>query len=269
MKNIHEGMTRFFENPTREKFRELIQFNTGEYDNLDFKKEWPETTKLAKHVLAFSNSGGGVIVIGVEESEEKQLSSVGIDSIQDKATISMQLKPYIPSNVSYEVLDFSYKSSEYKDLVGKSFQVILIEYDPTIIPVVCMKEGKNVRENAIYVREGTSSVIASYDYLQRILNNRISTNRNTSNDIKIEEHLAQLEILYTNIKKYNYVYKSNDNGMENALLTFGRMTASLVNNILGEKEAVKNPNYPEEDYEQFICRVISLKKKRIENLLDI
>ena len=269
MKNIHESITNFFESPTREKFRELIQFNTGEYDNLDFKKEWPEITKLAKHVLAFSNSGGGVIVIGVEESDEKKLFSVGIESIWDKATINMQLKQYIPSSISYEVLDFSYKSSEYGELVGKTFQVILIEYDPTIIPVVCMKEGKSVRENAIYVREGTSSVLAGYDHLQRLINNRINTNRNTANEIELEEHLAQLEILYTKIQKYNYVYKNTDNGLENALVRFGQMASSIVNNILGEKEAIKNPNYPEEDYEQFIGRVIALKKKRIENLLDI
>lgn len=39
MKKLHESITKFFEDPTRDKFRELVQFNTGEYDNLDFKKK--------------------------------------------------------------------------------------------------------------------------------------------------------------------------------------------------------------------------------------
>ena len=269
MKSTHENITRFFENPTRDKFRELIQYNTGEYNNLDFKKEWPESSKLAKHVLAFSNSGGGVIVIGVEETDEKQLKSVGVDSLQDKANICMQLKPFIPSNLKYEIIDYNYQTSDYADLIGKTFQVMLIEYDPTIIPVVCMKEGRNVRENAIYVREGTSSVLASYEYLQKLINNRIDTNRNTTHEIELEEHLAQLKILYSKIEKYHYVYNKKDNGIGSALETIGKLSSYITSSFLVEKEKVKNPNYPEEDYEQFISRVISRKKKRIENLLNI
>lgn len=85
MKNLHESFTRFFENPTRDKFRELVQFNTGEYDNLDFKKQWPEPSKLARHILAFLNSGGGIIVVGIEEAENGNLISCGISEIKDKA----------------------------------------------------------------------------------------------------------------------------------------------------------------------------------------
>ena len=269
MKSNHENITKFFENPTRDKFKELVQFNTGEYDNLDFKKEWPDSSKLAKHVLAFSNSGGGVIVIGVEETDEKILKSVGIESIQDNANISMQLKPYIPSNIKYDVIDYIYQTSDYGELNGKSFQVILIEYDPTIIPVVCMKEGKCVKENAIYVREGTSSVLAGYDNLQRLLNNRIDTNRNTTNEIELEEHLAQLEILFSKIEKFHYVYINNENGVSSVLETFGKLSSILTGNIFGEKEKKINPNYPEEDFEQFISRVISMKKKRIEKILNL
>ncbi len=81
--------------------------------------------------------------------------------------------------------------------------------------------------------------------------------------------MAQLEILYTKIEKYHYVYKKKDNGVENALITLGKITSSLASSIFGQKEAIRNLNYPEEDYEQFISRIIALKKKRIENLLDI
>jgi predicted HTH transcriptional regulator len=220
--------------------------------------------------LAFSNSGGGIIIIGVEETDDKLLSSVGIEPIQDKAIISNQLKPYLPSVVNYEIHDFSYQSSDYGELIGKTFQVILVEYDPTIIPIVCMTEGKNVRENAVYVREGTSSILANYDYLQRLLNNRINTNRDTSNEIELEEHLAQLEILYSKIQRYHYVYKKSEGSSQgNWLATLGKFAVNVSNSIIGEKEAVPNPNYPEEDYEQFISRIIASKKNRIERILDI
>lgn len=268
MKELHELITKFFENPTREKFRELIQFNTGEYENLDFKKEWPEASKLARHVLALANSGGGVIVVGVEETEEKQLNSTGLDKFEDKAIISSRLDTYLPNAIEYRVLDFTYKASDYDQLVGKSFQVMIIEYDPKIIPLVSLKEGKSIKENVIYVRHGTSSVIANYDNLQMLLNNRIATNYNTSSEIELEEHLAQLKMLYNKIEKYNYVYAKNSNH-KNIFSMIEKLAINVSKNFLGEQEAIPNPNYPEEDYEQFILRMIARKKNRIETLLDV
>lgn len=235
MKNFHENITKFFENPTRDKFRELIQYNTGEYNNLDFKKEWPETSKLAKHILAFANSGGGIIVIGIEETEEKKLVSCGIESITDKAIINSQINQYIPSGIEYNILDFTYTSSDYSNLVGKCFQVVIVEYDPKLIPFISLKEGKSIKENAIYIRQGTSSVLASYEQLKRLLNNRIATNYNTSSEIELDEHLAQLKLLYSKIEKYRYVYTDNSgdimSNISSAMVVFAK---SLSNTLYGE-----------------------------------
>lgn len=119
MRKRHEIFTRFFERPTRDKLREIIEFNTGEYDDLDFKKQWPEASKLAKHVLAFSNSGGGIIIVGVEEDDNGDLVSCGIEIIKDKAIISSEIALYLPENIQYEVINFSYTDAEYNQLVGK------------------------------------------------------------------------------------------------------------------------------------------------------
>lgn len=270
MKNLHESITRFFENPTREKFRELVQFNTGEYNNLDFKKEWPDAAKMARHILAFSNSGGGIIVVGIEETEEKKLISCGISKIQDKANIDSQISPFLPEGIEYDIVDFSYSSSDYAELVGKSFQVMMVEYDPKRIPLVSKKDGNGIKENAIYIRKGTSSLIANYEQLQKLLNNRIATNYNTSSEIKLEEHLVQLKLLYDKINKYNYVYiKPNGKNSEGILTSVGKFFDNLSTSIYGEKKVVKNPNYPSEDYEEFIARMIAKKKTRIEALLDV
>ena len=83
MKEEFEGFARFFEQPTREGLRELLKQNFGEQDYLDFKKQWTSLSKIAKHIIAFANSGGGCIVLGVEQTND-ELEAVGLDSILDK-----------------------------------------------------------------------------------------------------------------------------------------------------------------------------------------
>jgi hypothetical protein len=39
--------------------------------------------------------------------------------------------------------------------------------------------------------------------------------------------------------------------------------------MMGTRHEVPNPNYPEEDFEKFIIRMIEKKKKKIEILLDV
>jgi predicted HTH transcriptional regulator len=257
LKAFQESFARFFEEPTREGLRNIIELNIGEQDNLDFKSEWPAYSKMAKHILAFSNSGGGCIIIGVQQNKDGTLESRGLDSLKDKAEIEKGVNVYIPNELKYEILDFSYSSSEYEKIIGKKFQVILVESNPEHIPFISKanNDGQGIRQNAIYIRRGTSSEEATYEELQKVINKRIETGYSTSSELKLEEHLAQLKVLYASIEKINYV-----GGIFNISKNFGKL-------ILGE--STKNPNYPEEDFEQFIARMISSKKLRIEKVLDI
>src|SRR4051812_27963539 len=52
---------------SRESLREFLHSHTGEQAECDFKADWPVLLDLAPDVLAFANSGGGVIIIGVAE----------------------------------------------------------------------------------------------------------------------------------------------------------------------------------------------------------
>lgn len=265
MKLIHEEFAKFFEAPTRENFRELIQFNTGEFDNIDFKEEWPEKSKLAKHILAIANSKGGIIVVGVKETKEKKLISKGI-SITDKSEITNQLDIYLPNSIDYNILDLTYPTSEYGEIEGKSFQVMLIEYLPTKIPFISKSEGSSLKKDTIYVRRGTNSFPANYDEIQLILNNRIATNRNTTSEIKLDEHISHLRILYSKIEKYNYIKDPENPGL---LSNFNNAIGSISKKMVGERKAIINKNYPDEGFEQFIARMISGKKEKISSVLEV
>lgn len=261
-KNKHENFAQFFENPSRENFRDLLQYNNGEEDYLDFKREWPNHPKLAKHLLAFSNSGGGVLIIGVEESGN-QLNAVGISEKKDKVDIENGVRAFIGTEVDYTILDFNYEASEYPKLIGKSFQVVVVYYDEIYLPLVSKKSsGNDIRSNAIYIRRGTSSHEASYEELQRMLNIRISTQYSNASGIELEEHLTQLKTLYNHIEKMISVNFDGQLGINLKRLS------KLLSSSFGGKELIKNPNYPQEDYESFILRMIQLKKERIEKELN-
>lgn len=66
-KDMHEGFSRFFEKPSRDTLRDLLKYGSGEADRFDFKETWPDKAKIAKHILAFANSGGGALIIGIKD----------------------------------------------------------------------------------------------------------------------------------------------------------------------------------------------------------
>lgn len=257
-KTLHEDFTKFFESPTRDGFRVLMQNHFGEQDFLDFKSEWPEMSKMARHMLAIANSGGGLIVIGVTE-ENESLEANGVKEKLDKAQIDNKIKKYVSLNLEYEVLDFTYSASEYESIKGKSFQVVFVEYDETHIPYISKSDGIGIKKNMIYIRRGTKSEEASYEELQNLINSRIETQYSSQPEIKLEEHLSQLKLLYTHVRKYSIIYPNNP---------FKNISGLATRALYGEPEEVVNSHYPLEGYDAFISRMIDLKKNRIERLLD-
>lgn len=257
-KTIHEDFTKFFENPTRDSFRDLIQNHFGEQNFMDFKSEWPELSKMARHVLAIANSGGGIIIVGITENENG-LEATGITRMQDKADIDNKFKNYINEDLEYHVLDFSYTTSEFELLQGKSFQILLIEHNERRIPYISKSDGTGIKKNMIYIRRGTSSVEASYEDVQKLINSRIETQYSSQPEIRLEEHLSQLKILYSHIKKYEIVYP------DSPLINFSKVATRAFH---GEPEHVVNSHYPVEGYDAFISRLIDIKKKRIVKLIE-
>ena len=262
-KQFHEKVARFFEKPTREGLRDLLKDHYGETDNCDFKKEWPKLSNLPKHILGFANSKGGVIVFGVEQKDDNTLEPCGMQEIKDKADVEKGIRKYIPANLEYIILDFSYDSSEYPKLIGKRFQVIVVEDNPRHIPYVCESESESTRTGAIYIRRGTQTIEAGYDELQKLINRRIETGYTSTKELALQEHLEQLKMLYQHVQRYYY-----KPGKASIITSIAEsMKVMGLAELYGEK--IDNPNYPKETYEDFIIKIIEQKKLLIMDLLGI
>ena len=93
-KQIKDTVYRLLQEPTLDHFREFLQDQTGEHNAIDFKQEWIEKDKLAKLMLALANYGGGIVVFGVHENDDKTFSCDGLKELQAKEQIGAWIKPY-------------------------------------------------------------------------------------------------------------------------------------------------------------------------------
>ena len=248
-KTFQEDFAKFFEAPSREGLRNLLQSQVGELDSFDFKQQWPSHPKISRHILGLANSGGGCLIIGVEEKDDKTFQPVGIKSFHDKSEIQKGVRKYIPAQLKYLVLDFAYEDSEYPKLVGKKFQVLLVEDIPEYIPFIAKSNGDGIRRNSIYIRRGTNTEEANYEALQEVVNRRIETGYSSKGEFDLNRHLSELNALYAHIEPARDPYE----GFE------------YFDNLPLHYET--NPLYPKESYEQFVSRMIREKKRLIEKTL--
>ena len=257
-KYLYEEFAKFFEQPSRDRLRNLLKNNIGELPECDFKKELPPYPKFSKHLLGLSNSGGGAIILGVTQKEDNSLEPAGLDKLTDKAEITGNDRKYLPDTLlpNIHILDFSYDATEYNAIKGKKFQVVMVPDDPKHIPYVSKAEGEGIRPHAIYVRRGTSTEEATYEELQIMINRRLETGYSSAREINLQTHIEQLKILYNQIDRFN-------TSLNPLAITF----EVLRNVVIGKSEP--NPKYPKEDFESFIARMIEKKKKRIEAELDV
>ncbi len=257
-KQIKDTVYRLLQEPTLDHFREFLQDQTGEHNAIDFKQEWIEKDKLAKLMLALANYGGGIVVFGVHENDDKTFSCDGLKELQAKEQIGAWIKPYLSSSLKYDVYDFSYQTSEYEALKGKQFQMLFVEDTPQFLPFISRKEGSNIKPATIYIRRGTSDEQVTEEELSYILERRMKhIFPVTGKPLVLEEHLEQLKILYNHIEPTISKIKNPEAiPFAQALKTLAELARGITGGY--EYETEKNPLYPEESYEQFIAALIGM-----------
>ena len=275
MKEQFQIKDKFFDlivkNPSRDGFKTFLKESCGELDNIDFKEKWITKGKLAKIMLAIANTGGGIIVFGIQENKGDKFVAVGIDELKDAADVEKEIKKLVPRNLSYSVLNFIYDDEIYGEYAGKMFQAIIIADAPEQLPFFSIGASDDIEKDCVYVRRGTSSEKASARDFETMFQRKLENVFKESNDLSLKEHLEQLKFLYDCIPQQKRILVKKGNRFVGAMEGLQALSERMTE-IFGEPdqyEEVPNENYPSEDYEQFLVRMIDKKKLKIEKVLDL
>ncbi|WP_198529831.1 AlbA family DNA-binding domain-containing protein [Geminisphaera colitermitum] len=214
----------------------------GETDPADFKAAWPSDVQIAKHVLAIGNSGGGVLVLGVEQVDGGEMCPVGLNELKDKAVVGRGIEKFLPKTLKWELLDFSYSSSEYPVLQGKKFQLLVVERNDRELPYLCEADGDKIRRGSIFVRRKTESVEVNYDELQALLSRRIASGHDSTSANQLAKHIEDLRQLYDALPSQMQVM------LERQTSFFGKSAS--------------------EELDEFLDELIEEKKQKIRSLMD-
>lgn len=201
--NIYpSSLKQFMIDPTIDHLKNVLLKNTGETDFLDFKTKWIDFTKLAKHILAISNSGGGCIIVGVGQLNDGTPILEGLDSSEllDKADIDNKLEHLLPKYLKFRTEDFVFPSRSHEKLQGKAFQVLIIEYDPKYVPYTSIVNQGELKYGAIYIRQGTKSIEANNEKLVEIILRKVQSGGSGVQDFNLRDHLQHLKVLYEEVK---------------------------------------------------------------------
>lgn len=243
----------FFEQPDLVSLRNLLKEHVGELREFDFKETWPEGSDLARHVLGLANSGGGCVVAGVRERDDKTLEAIGLQTLTDKADLEKSITKYLPPDLltSIDILDFSYDESEYGKLNGKKFQVLLVNDDVADRrPFISISDGSKISVAGIYVRREGQTCRANHHEMQHLINGRIEAGASSAPTLDLQGHLDQLRLLFTNLRKHGGLFGSSN--IHRMALGFAALDARVG-----------------ADFDQFLINLIHAKKARIERELGV
>lgn len=129
--------------------------------------------KLAKTLSAFANSGGGHILLGVDDGGLLD----GVPTLQGRISTRDWLEQKIPHLLSYPLSDFRVHVVERSipSQIPSDREVIVIDVgDSALAPHQCMHGGGDARKYAYYYRQAGRSEPAPHFYLELLRQRLVS-----------------------------------------------------------------------------------------------
>lgn len=132
----------------------LQEIQKGESQTLEFKEQLPKGQQVAKTLIAFANTSGGKLVVGV--SDDRQLIGIQGDifELQDQIT-SMINELCMPNILPYFYIE---------NIQGIELLVIEVSRG-SLLPYYLKPQGK---AQGTYIRLGASNRVASSEYIQQL-----------------------------------------------------------------------------------------------------
>ena len=123
-----------------------------ETENVEFKAQI--TDELSKEVIAFANTDGGVIYVGIDNEG----NAIGVDNVDESyMRITNGIRDAIMPDVTMFVKYTVQENRVIKIVVGEG------AYKPYYL------KSKGLKPSGVYVRQGTSSVPASFDQIRAMI----------------------------------------------------------------------------------------------------
>lgn len=174
---------------TKEKFTELYK-TLREDDSWDFKRQIEISKKsekfnLIKDFIAFSNYGGGHILIGIDKDNK---TIVNVENELDPSTIAEIIEKNSGVDIKFELSYFLFESETEESRVG----IIYIYPSKEILfstKDLMSEDGKTIilRANDVYTRRNTRSIKATPKEIEEIIY-RIKVKQATEGEISEDKY---------------------------------------------------------------------------------
>jgi predicted HTH transcriptional regulator len=153
------------------KRRELLEFiEGGENLRCEFKRKFSTHEKIAREMLAFANTKGGVLLIGVDDDKE----IVGVESEKSEAELIKDVAlNYCVPPLEYEI--------EYMDVNGK--EIVIVEVPESKTKPHRLQDYEkdfDINKAIVCIRVNDKSVMASKEMV-RIF-------RAATNELKLKKY---------------------------------------------------------------------------------
>jgi ATP-dependent DNA helicase RecG len=134
----------------------------GEGKTIEFKVELPNSNTLAKTIIAFSNTGGGKLIIGVNDQGE-------IIGLEHDVNI-FELKDKVAS-IIYETCYPTVLPDIYTTTIDDHLLLIIEVYRGNLLPYYLKNKGKS---EGVYIRVGATNRKASYENILELERQRMN-----------------------------------------------------------------------------------------------
>lgn len=242
----------------------------GEGKTIEFKAELPNSNTLAKTIIAFSNTGGGKLIIGVND----QGKIIGLKPDEN----IFELKDKVAS-IIYETCYPTVLPDIYTTTIDDQLLLIIEVYRGNLLPYYLKNKGKN---EGVYIRVGATNRKASHENILELERQRmnISFDQEANREVALDSlDISILEARFAHtgkvldqsvmknlklvIEDNNTIYPSNGllillGKFEHVRMKCSRFKGTSMDVFLDRKEYDDNLFSQLENAENFIKNYIKL-----------
>src|SRR6056297_1297403 len=169
----------------------LNAIQDGEGKNVEFKEELPSSQAIAKTVIAFSNTAGGKLIIGVNDQGEV----TGLKSDVDILELEDKVASVIYDNCYPNVLPDIYTTT-----IDDQVLLVIEVYRGNLLPYYLKKHGKN---EGVYIRIGATNRKASYENILELERQRMNLSYDQEANRQVDFHSLDLSLISDRFAKVN------------------------------------------------------------------